>query len=364
MIRKPTERDFQEGEAVKALRETRKITVEGSKGIGAGLGRIYAIWFGATMAFGLGISLVLATYGLALIPMAAGGIWWWRWRKDKDAAQADALRAEQDRIVREAQIRRAVAAEPAWAVADDDDVAFPADVRRRGTIEADIGAVAQQAFMLLFIAFILLFVCGIAAEWLGLLAGALAMVLAALIGSRAFGHRKLIEWDTRKVRVWHLLGEAEMQWSDAVDVTVEKAARTNLFVYFQSGSRRNIVIRALVNRLGGPTVLRVPIRHMSLPKAELEKLLRDLMCWRAAGNSAAAAPAHGTRTEHAHVASPVSPGSDPRDSFDPDAIMERYLRDRQQTLETAGRETLAPVQPARPGLSPADRRPVFGRKRA
>lgn len=363
MIRKPTDKDFEEGEAVKALRETRKVAVEGSKGIGAGLGRLYAIWFGVTMAFGLGISLVIATGGLALIPIGIGGVWFWRSRKANEAAHKDALRAEQNRILREAQLSRAAAAgTPRFA--EDADVAFPAEVRRRGTIAADIGAVAQHAFMLLFLAFILLFVFGIASGMVGLAIGTLAMMLAALIGSRAFGHRKVIEWDTRKVKVWHLLGEAEMQWSDVVEVTVEKAPRTNLVVWFQSGSRRNIVIRALVNRLGGPTLLRVPIPHMNLPKHELESLLRDLMCWRAAGNSAEPSASGRARAADADLATPITPLSDPRESFDPDAIMERYLREREQTLAAAGRDAPAPIRAARTAPSPADRRPVFGRKRA
>jgi hypothetical protein len=361
MIRKPTERDFQEGEAVKALRETHKVAVEGSKGIGQGIGRMYAIWFGVTMAFGLGMSLVIATSGLALIPIAIGGIWYLRWRKGNEAAKVAMLRSEQDRILREAQISRAVSAgsDRSDAAAD---VAFPASVRRHGVIEADIGAVAQQAFMLLVAAFILLFVVNIASGIVGLIFGAAAMMLAALIGSRAFGHRKVIEWDTRKVKVWHLLSEAEMQWSDVVDVTVEKASRTNLVVYFQSGSRRNIIIRALVNRLGGPTVLRVPIRHMNLPEAELQDLLRDLMCWRAAGNSAGPAAAHSRQpVNDTPFAAAITPLSDPRESFDPDAIMERYMRDRQQTLEAAGRPDVSPVR----APSPLEQqRPVFGRKRA
>merc|ERR1712039_1007892 len=185
-------------------------------------------------------------------------------------------------------------------------------------------------------------------------------MLAALIGSRAFGHRKLIEWDTRKVKVWHLLGEAEMQWSDVIEVTVEKTSRFNLFVYFQSGSRRNVLIRALVNRLGGPLEMRVPIRHMNLARPELERLLRDLMCWRAAGN--AAGPENAPTRQQAGPP-PPGPLTDPRDSFDPDAIMARYLREREQTLVAVGREEIKAEWP-RPASASLNKqpRPVFGRK--
>jgi hypothetical protein len=363
MIRKPSEEDFREGDAVRALRETHKITVEGSKGIGAGLGKMYLTYLSVTVALGLGLTLAVATSGLALIPMVVGGIWLWRWRRGNEAARAAALKAEHDRIVREVSRGRAGSA-ATDRLPDDGDVAFPAEVRRRGAIEADIGAVARRAFMLLMLAFILLFVFGIATGMVGLVLGTLALMLAVLIGSRAFGHRKLIEWDTRKVKVWHLLSEAEMQWSDVTDVTVEKASRFNLAVYFQSGSRRNIVITALHNHLGGPNTLRVPLRYMNLPRTELEKLLRDLFCWRAAGNSVSKSLATERQASTTPPAPAIAPLPGPGESFDPDAIMANYLRQRQETLEAVGREDAAPSRLGASAPSPLDQRPVFGRKRA
>ncbi len=358
MIRKPTERDFREGEAVRALRETHKITVEGSKGIGAGFNRIVLTYLAVTMALGFGLSLAVATGGLGLIPMAIGGVWWWNGRKARETAEIDRLRADQDRIAREAQPRHSFT--PAERASDSGDVAFPPEVRRSGVIEADISSVMQQAFMLVMGALLVLFAFAKVTGIVGLIVGSIAMMLAALIGSRAFGHRRLIEWDTRKVKVWHLLGEAEMQWSDVTEVTVEKTSRLNLIVYFQSGSRRNVLIRALVNRLGGPLEMRVPIRHMNLAQPELQRLLRDLMCWRAAGNAAGDADAPARRQAGSP---PPGPLTDPRESFDPDAIMARYLRDREQTLVAVGREEITAEWPRPASASPNNQpRPVFGRK--
>ena len=353
MIRKPTDADFREGDAVKVLRETGKITLEGSKGIGKGLHRLLLMYLGGIMAFGLAITLIVGTSGLALIPIAVGGYWFWQSRKQKDAARIAALREESARLVRGAPTRQTTPA----ADGAGDDVAYPAEVRRQGNVEADIGAVAQQVAILFAIGLVVLLLAG-GLGGIGIVFGMMFVMLAVIIGSRVFGDRKLIEWDTRKVKVWHLLSEGEMQWSDVTDVTVEKAGRTNLAVYFQSGSRRNIVITALHNRLGGPTTLRVPIRYMNLPQAELEKLLRDLFCWRAAGNSIAPGAAAQRQAPGVPSAPTITPLTDPRDSFDPDAIMANYLRQRQQTFEAVGREDIAPVP------SPADQRPVFGRKRA
>ena len=357
MIRKPTERDFEEGQAVKALRDTHKVTVEGSKAIGTSVNRAILVYFAVVMTFGFGLSLAVATGGLGLIPMAIGGLWWWRQRKAKEAAEVERLRGEQRRIERET-LSNPRSAQPARP-ADPDDFAFPAEVRRSAAIEADIGSVIQQAFLLLMAAMLLLFVFAIATGFVGIIVGSVAMMLAVLIGSRAFGHRKLIEWDTRKVKVWHLLGEAEMQWADVTEVTVEKRSRLNLLVYFQSGSRRNVVIRALVNRLGGPLEMRMPIGHMNLSRPDLERLLRDLMCWRAAGNTAGG---ESSPAQPQPAARSVTPVTDPRDSFDPDAIMARYLREREETLAAAGRPDIV-ANRAHPSLN-HQARPVFGRKRA
>jgi hypothetical protein len=358
MIRKPTERDFEEGGAIKALRETRKITVEGSKGIGAGISRIYATYFAVVMTLGFCLSLAVATSGLALIPMGVGGVWWWKQRKANEAADIDRLRGEQKRIERETQLDPRFV--PNSNRADPGDVAFPSEVRRSGSIEADIGSVIQQAFLLLTGALLVLFVFALVTGFVGIIVGSVAMMLAALIGSRAFGHRKLIEWDTRKIKVWHLLGEAEMQWADVTEVMLEKRSRLNLLVYFQSGSRRNVVIRALVNRLGGPLEMRVPIGHMNLTQPELQRLLRDLICWRAAGNTAGGENAAAARRQSDTRS--VTPLTDPRESFDPDAIMARYLREREETLAAAGRANIAAAH-VQPSANPHTR-PVFGRKRA
>jgi len=263
-------------------------------------------------------SIAVATSGLGLIPMAIGGIWWWKRRKAKDAAEIERLRNEQHRIERETR-PNPISPQPGKNTGPE-GAAFPSDERRSGVVEANIGAVIQQAFMLLMAALILLFVFGIATGFVGIVVGSIAMMLAALIGSRAFGHRKLIEWDTRRVKVWHLLGEAEMQWADVAEVTIEKRSRLYLLVYFQSGSRRNVLIRALVNRLGGPLEMRVPISHMSLAQPELERLLRDLMCRRAAGSTSGG---EGPPVRPQPETRAVTPVTDPRESFDPDAIMAR-----------------------------------------
>lgn len=354
MIRKPNEDDFREGDAVNAMHETRKITVEGAQGIARGVDTLILIWFGGIMAFGFFISLVTATAGLALIPIGIFGVMYWRSRR-KDAARHQAVLQAQPQSLPRAS--RSAAAP--WGGAADADVAFPADVRRQGCVEADIGAIVQQAFVLFAIGAILMVV---RLGGIGIIVGMMFVVLAVIIGSRAFGDRKLIEWDTRKVKVWHLVSEGEMQWSDVCDVTVETASRTDILVYLQSGSHRNIVLTAAHNRLGGPTLLRVPIRYMNLPQDELERLLRDLFCWRAAGNSIAPGVSHAQAEPPSPSAAPITPLTDPRHSFDPDAIIARHQRERAETLAAVGREDIAAAH-SRPSPN-HQARPVFGRKRA
>lgn len=361
MIRKPGDDDFREGAAVSAVRVTHKIAVEGSKGVGQGLNRLVMGYLCVIMAFGFAMTLVMATGGLALIPLIGGAIWYWRSRKKTAQAQTAALRQAATGLMEPRE-------EPDWtgaANASDDDAAFPPEERRQGCIEADIGAVTQQVVVLLVLGLLAMLVLGGANSTAGLVVLVIAVMLAVLVASRLFGHRRIIAWDTRTVKVWNLLSDGEMQWSDVTDVSVEKASRFKLGVYFQTGTRQNIVITSGLNRLGGPNTLRVPLRYMNLPQPDLARLLADLLCWRALGNSAGAprqASPPRARPLPKHDRPEPTPLPDPRDSFDPDAIMARYLREREDTLRAAGRDDdsrPAPSALPRPG---SNARPAFGRK--
>ena len=374
MIRKPSQDDFREATAVRALRESGTLAVEGGKGVGRGFNRLLLYWFGGVTAFAFCMSFVVATYGLGLIPLAGGTIWFFRHRNSSEAMRMQALRRESERMLQaDFQSRPtdglvgtmdpARSRGPFVPANQTGDVPFPSDVRRHGCIKADIGAVMQQSVVMFIIGFGIILMLGRSSGvGVGVLTGIVVVMLAVLIASRIFGHRKLIEWDTQTVRVWHLLSEGHMQWSDVSDVTVEKSSRWNLGVYFQSGSRRNIVLMASINRLGGPNTLRVPIRYTGLPKPALELLLRDLFCWCAAGNPASRGAA--SEVEPLPLAMPaITPSSDPRENFDPDAIMANYMRQRAEVVRAAGREDEHFGGHKAPHATIAHR-PVFGRKGA
>ena len=362
MIRKPTDKDFQEGAAVRALRETQTIAVEGSKGIGAGLHRLMLMWFGGVMAFGFVVSAI-PYLGFAIIPIAGAAFWFWRDRRRAAAQRVEAVKhsVQMESLARQGHHTSRRPPELAW---DEDDAAFPDDVRREAKIEVDIGAVVQQAVVFFMLGFLLMFMLGAVFDTTAIVGGIVLVALAVLIASRAFGDRTVLAWDKRKVKVHHLLSEGEMQWSDVVDVTFEKRSRLNFKVYFQTGSSRNIVLHAPINRLGGPNEMRVPIRFLGMDKDEQVALLRDLLCWRAMGNSVASGPAHKVAAVSVpQTAYRPAPSDDPRESFDPDAIMQNYMREREETIRIADRAddyTQAGV-PSPQAMNP---RPVFGRKRA
>ena len=92
MIQKPKDEDFRESRVVATARTTSKIAVEGSKGIGAGVGRLYLYWIGGMMLFGLVVSAIpyIGFWGFLLL--ASGGIFWWRDYRKQAAARIEALR--------------------------------------------------------------------------------------------------------------------------------------------------------------------------------------------------------------------------------------------------------------------------------
>ena len=345
MIRKPSAADFRESTAVTAARATRKIAVEASGGVGQGVARLYTYWFVGIMGFGFVASLLpyLGFPGFLLI--VGGVVCYFNHQKKRKAG----LGTSDPSVT-----SRAVPHPLAW---EAQEFAFPADVRRAGRVELNISAVSQQAVVLgmaglLTVAF---FARLVGSEIVTILGIAL-ILLGVLVAARLFGNRAVLEWDTQRVKVRHLLSEGEMQWSDVADVRVEKSSRFNPETYFLSGSSRNIVLAAPVNRLGGPAELLVPIRLLGLERQELELVLRDLFCWRAAGNSIAKSGmerAQAGAQADGGMAEPARSGlANPRASFVADAIMARYLAEREQVIAAA-----------RPDLhSHASARPVFGRK--
>lgn len=371
MIRKPGAEDFRENPAIVAMRESKKIAIEGSKGIGQGMARLYLYFIAVMMGFGFLASLLSSLDGIGgLLVIGVGAFGYNQWRLNQ-------------------QMRRQMATRYGDYYPDSrfdqphpDSFAFPPQVRREGSVELNIGAVAQQVAVLFISGFVVMLVFGRGDSSIAMVFGIVLVTLSVLVGARLFGHRKAIEWDQTSVTVWHLLGEGRMQWSDVADVTVEKSSRLNFATYFKSGSSRNIVLIAPVNRLGGPNRLLVPIRLTALDERGLEELLRDLFCWRAAGMSLGGfveepSVPHRPFSRNPAYLEPQAPqprpfpqndapdSSAPEAVFDPDAIMERYMRDRDRTLAGQAQEReeiYAQQAQARAAVRGPQRAGGFGRK--
>ena len=143
-----------------------------------------------------------------------------------------------------------------------------------------------------------------------------------------------------------LVGENEMYWSDVIDVRVETFKRNEWLVMLTSGARHHLVVTGH-HRLGSNKLL-IPYKLLGLDRDGVRDLTRRLMLQaelaRAMPQEKArpTAPAFG----HRHAA----PAHDePQSSFDPDAIIRRYMAEKEQLMQAQ-----SPVQ-----------RPVggFGRKR-
>lgn len=330
MIRKPDARDFRESTAVTAIRDARSLTVEGAKGVGQGARGLVKWWLIITGGFGFTMSALAAGPGGMLI-LALIGVpvfLWWNNKRHRRAAHDHALKWGEP----------TARPEMPWA-APMAPVSHELTAGAAGRAAAKIAAPA-----------VLLFPTTALLEYMlpFMLTGIVMLALAFLIVARLFGDRTLLTYDAEQVTAKGLLGEATILWADVVDVSVRRAPWWDLRVIFTSGGRRNLLILGRFNRLGGPDTLYVPIDLLGLDTPALTKLVTGLLMLRAGAPIAALDKPVDT------PATVAPPRLIDQASFDPDAIMARYLADK---------EALKAQQ--RPDLTPgATARPTFGRKRA
>lgn len=339
MIRKPAAEDFREGAAVTVLRESRKIAVESGRGVGAGVAKVYSYWMFGMMGFGLLMSVLTNLGGVGILVVGGGAIAYFFYRKGRS-----------DHAPLPPVVRRHGAEEMETAPGFGAGVTQSGrQVSQSGELQLEISALARQAITLLIPSAILVLLGPLMV--VGIVLGALALLLAA----RMFSDRTVMRYDSRSVIVTGLLGSGELLWLDVDDVSVRISSRFNLKVLFTSGARRNLVISASRNSLGGPRELLVPVDLLNLDREELVGLVTNLLCCRAAGGEAV--PSWQTAEPNPAPSPAVipmpTPASGPRHSFDPDAIIARHLAERRQL-----------VAEQRPDLvqNSAPRKAVFGRK--
>ena len=347
MIRKPSAEDFREGTAVTVLRESRKIAVEGSKGVGSGVAKIYGYWFVGMMGFGF-VMTMLSNLGsgggtvLLVVAVVAFAIYRAK-RSGRGPVGAPPILSRRMPDFEEAEPYRPAPAPGARQVS------------QTGRLHLEISALTRQAVILLVAAAFLILLGGTGATLPIMLAGIVLGAVALLLAARIFSDRLVMRYDARSISVTGLLGSSDMLWVDVEDISARTFSRLNLKVLFTSGARRNIVVSAPRNSLGGPSELLIPVDLIGLDKEALITLVSNLICCRAAGGEVVpgwqAEPQHGAPLP----ARAPTPAGDPRESFDPDAIMARHLAEREQLI--AG---------TRPDLQTGAAAPprVFGRKRA
>ena len=329
MIRKPDAHEFRESTTVVALRDAGTLAVEGARGVRDGTTSFFRTAFTLLFGFGFLMSVVMHLGPAGMLVAGAGGV-----AMAVIRVQNRARRSERDRAAR-------------WG-----DPAPPPPMRAGVTMEPvrhelSVGAVGRSAARIAVPAVLFFPTSSMVSFMLPFTVGAIAALALALLNvARLAGDRTVLRYDAETLTVRGLLGEATILWSDVGDIVVRKAARWDLKILFTSGSRRNLVVLGRTNRLGGPDTLYIPIDLLGLDAPALARLVTRLLALRAGAPLPDAADilAGGRPLPEP---TPVATSGQP---FDPDAIMARYL---------AEREALVAAQ--RPDPIP-QRRPVFGRK--
>lgn len=345
MIRKPTEKDFREGTAITVLRGTGRTAVETRKGLGRGLGGIARLWlygvfwFGAvtTALTGMANGHILQAlvflailYGLQQLlrlafkkslPYLAGG-----------RPLAPELISPND-ILAEARGRQ-------------QSVAFAGRNRQSGEYKLSIPVSMRQASALALPGLVLLIISPMLGI-ISLIPGIALVGTAALIVLKTLSNRELLSFDHRSIKVCTLLSEGQLYWANVGTLETRVFSRFNIKALVTLGTRRTIALTGRDER-GEPTQLLIPVDLLDLDKDELTALVADLLCCRAAAGEAI--PACQSQTSAAPQQEPT-PVSDPAESFDPDAILARYIVERTQTITDM-----------RPDLNTLPKARTFGRK--
>lgn len=314
MIRKPTEAEFQDGMAVAALRETKKIAQGAQKGVQKGIASLWIIYFFGILGFGILMPLLLASPGLIVL-----GVVFFIGRNRKKLARG------------EGRFK--------GAFNDSGNVQPPNDGRYR----LETSALAQHAVTPIICAAIIFFLGSIFSfSSFGpplFLAAMTLMVLAILIGARIFGDRTALEINDKGLTTHGLLKSYNLGWDDVDDVFLHSFSWIDLLVFFTIGTRHALVIKAERNRMGGSNLLLVPVTMFGLNRDDVETLVTCI-----ANN---VTPPN-RQKEPVPKLEPVyrpPPVSDALAAFDPDAIMARYLKERGETV-AVNRPDLMPAQNA------------------
>ncbi len=323
MIRKPEAGEFRESGTVLALRDAGTVAAEGARGIHQGTAQF--LGRGLAMLLGLGFLLSIGRHlgPFAILFTSAGALaLFLRTRRKDMAATAFALGAGSFAF----------------------GISSAAQAVRTETYELSVGAVARKAAK----ASVLAILCFPTRAYFYMAPFAvfsiIALATAMLTLARLAGDRTVLRFDAGSVTVHGLVGTAAILWDDVSDVFIHKASFFNIKARLTSGSRHNLIVRGVRNRLGGPEALYVPIDLLGLKGDALATLVSQLLAIQAS----AARPV-GNASSPRPTPRQVTVASD-QPGFDPDAIIARYMAERQG------------AEPAVDQRSALRARPAFGRK--
>ena len=299
MIRKPDAREFRDSDTVLAIRDMGTVTIEGARGIRDGTAQFLGRGLGVLLGLGFLLSMARHLGPLAMLLTGAGAL-------------ALFLRSTHSDTAADAFARGAGGA---------------GGRAREERYELSVGAVARKAAK----AGVLAILCFPTRAFIYMLPmGLLAVFVLAvtmLSLARLVGDRSVLRFDDASITVRGLLGPSTMLWGDVTDVAVRKASLFNLKVRLASGSRHNLVVRGPRNRLGGAATLFIPIDLLALDGAALAGLVSRLIAL-ADESLSSGAP------RSAAMRSKIETRAKPDTGFDPDAVIARYVAERQVRAES------------------------------
>jgi hypothetical protein len=257
MIRKPAETEFRDSAFVTALRESRKLALEGGKGVAKGVSRAYLIVLASIFGFGFLVSAIGHGIRGILVAAGVGAVIFviYRVRRAKLAA-----------VVFDASAAASVAHR------------YGGPPSLSGCYDLDISSLAQKATSLALVGGGFLFVAstGIAIRTMTVCGGAM-VVIGVLHLVRMFGDRTVLRFDGQGVAVKGLLGEKFLRWTDVDRIEGRRSWLGGALRL----SGRSLAITASPNRSDGPAELLVPIDLINLDDERLAGLISSLMYCRA-----------------------------------------------------------------------------------
>lgn len=260
MIRKPAETEFRETVLVNAVRESRKIAVEGGKGISKGVGRLYLLFMAVTFGFGFIVSLLAnlgSRNGFGVIVVA--GLLFFAYRHFRHGASP-------------------AAAVQALASAN---LNAPAGrtISGAGRYELDISTVVRKTVGLAVVGGGCLYLAH--AGIMQAVFGGIGLVLVAatvLHVARIFGDRTVLKFDEQSVAVRGPFGERRLLWADVADIEMRKARWPRSALGLSS---KYLYVTASPARPDGPAELAVPVDIMALDSEQLVRLVSSFLYCRA-----------------------------------------------------------------------------------